>query len=102
MEGWLTKKGRVTWKRRYFTLHDNSLAYFTKRGDPKYRGQMVITSQVSSSRDGDMGGAHAREGEEGGCRRVGQAGLACGGVCKWCRGQGGGDPAWPLLAIYGV
>lgn len=49
MEGWLTKKGRVTWKRRYFTLQDSTLTYYARKGDPKCRGQMTIVAQVRRS-----------------------------------------------------
>jgi hypothetical protein len=48
MEGWLTKKGRVTWKRRYFVLHGDTVSYFAKKGDPKCRGSMVLIPQVSA------------------------------------------------------
>jgi len=48
VEGYLNKKGRVTWKRRYFTLHGNVISYYTKKGDAKFRNQMVLTAQVGT------------------------------------------------------
>ncbi|KAM3576937.1 hypothetical protein VYU27_001302 [Nannochloropsis oceanica] len=49
VEGYLNKKGRVTWKRRYFTLHGNVISYYTKKGDAKFRNQMVLTAQSTFS-----------------------------------------------------
>jgi hypothetical protein len=46
VEGWLNKKGRMTWKRRYFTLHGHIITYYAKKGDAKCRNQMALTAQV--------------------------------------------------------
>lgn len=47
MEGWLNKKGRMTWKRRYFILSGDLMSYYAKKGDAKFRGQMTLIPQVS-------------------------------------------------------
>lgn len=46
MQGWLTKKGRVTWKRRWFVLQGHTLSYYPKKGDAKPRGQMLLNAEV--------------------------------------------------------
>ena len=48
MEGWLNKKGRMTWKRRYFSLSGNTMSYYAKKGDAKFRGQMTLIPQVGT------------------------------------------------------
>jgi hypothetical protein len=47
MEGVLSKKGRMTWKRRYFILQDSKITYFAKKDDGKIRGQILLNAQVS-------------------------------------------------------
>ena len=46
VEGYLNKKGRMTWKKRYFVLHGTVISYYAKKGDPKFRNQMALTAQV--------------------------------------------------------
>jgi len=46
VEGYLNKKGRMTWKKRYFALHGTVISYYAKKGDPKFRNQMALTAQV--------------------------------------------------------
>mmetsp|Transcript_70294 Transcript_70294/g.161267 ORF Transcript_70294/g.161267 Transcript_70294/m.161267 type:complete len:490 (-) Transcript_70294:141-1610(-) len=44
LEGFLTKKGGVSWKKRYFMMKDHTITYFSKQGDAKPRGRMVLNS----------------------------------------------------------
>lgn len=46
MEGFLNKKGRIAWKKRWFVLQGNALTYFAKKGDAKFRNQMLLTPEV--------------------------------------------------------
>lgn len=46
MEGFLNKKGRIAWKKRWFVLQGNALTYFAKKGDAKFRNQMLLTAEV--------------------------------------------------------
>lgn len=46
MEGWLNKKGGMTWKKRYFVLQGHIITYYAKKGDAKLRNQMALTAQV--------------------------------------------------------
>jgi PH domain len=45
MEGFLTKKGGVSWKKRWFTLDDHVITYYSKQGDAKPRGRMVLNAE---------------------------------------------------------
>ncbi|CAM9128971.1 unnamed protein product [Chrysoparadoxa australica] len=45
MEGFLTKKGGVSWKKRWFTFTDHVVTYYSKQGDPKPRGRMVLNAE---------------------------------------------------------
>ncbi len=57
MEGFLNKKGRIAWKKRWFVLQGNALAYFAKKGDAKFRNQMLLGAEVRGiDRLGWMGG----------------------------------------------
>lgn len=42
IEGYLVKKGGLTWNRRYFVLADKVLTYYMRQGEDKPRGQMVF------------------------------------------------------------
>mmetsp|Transcript_38679 Transcript_38679/g.48863 ORF Transcript_38679/g.48863 Transcript_38679/m.48863 type:complete len:487 (+) Transcript_38679:314-1774(+) len=44
LEGFLTKKGGVSWKKRYFTLDQNTITYYSKKGDARPRGRMVLNA----------------------------------------------------------
>ena len=46
IEGELSKKSAMTWKRRYFELRDGRMAYFAKRGDTKVRGELELTEHA--------------------------------------------------------
>jgi len=50
MEGYLNKKGVLTWKKRWFVLSSNKIAYFSKEGDTNTRGELALeeSSKVSS------------------------------------------------------
>lgn len=50
MEGFLNKKGRIAWKKRWFVLQGNALTYFAKKGDAKFRNQMLLTAEVRGIR----------------------------------------------------
>eukprot|EP00611_Tribonema_gayanum_P019733 TRINITY_DN3474_c1_g1_i1.p1 TRINITY_DN3474_c1_g1~~TRINITY_DN3474_c1_g1_i1.p1 ORF type:complete len:450 (-),score=158.10 TRINITY_DN3474_c1_g1_i1:463-1812(-) len=45
LEGFLTKKGGVSWKKRWFTLEDHVVTYYSRQGDPKPRGRMVLNAE---------------------------------------------------------
>ncbi|CAM9892542.1 unnamed protein product, partial [Sphacelaria rigidula] len=45
LEGFLTKKGGVSWKRRWFTLEDHVITYLSKQGDLRPRGRMVLIAE---------------------------------------------------------
>ena len=45
LEGFLTKKGGVQWKRRWFILEDHVITYFSKQGDLRPRGRMVLVAE---------------------------------------------------------
>lgn len=45
LEGFLTKKGGVQWKRRWFTLEDHVITYLSKPGDLRPRGRMVLIAE---------------------------------------------------------
>lgn len=45
LEGFLTKKGGVQWKRRWFTLEDHVITYLSKPGDLRARGRMVLVAE---------------------------------------------------------
>lgn len=45
MEGFLTKKGGVSWKKRLFRLQDHIVEYYSKQGDPRPRGRMVLNAE---------------------------------------------------------
>lgn len=45
VEGFLTKKGGVSWKRRWFTLEDHVVTYLSKQGDLRPRGRMVLIAE---------------------------------------------------------
>jgi len=53
MKGWLTKKGGLTWKKRYFELKDANhglvIVYYAKEGDTKIRGELPINSETRIS-----------------------------------------------------
>jgi len=44
MKGILTKKGGLSWKKRYFVVHDrdngSKIVYYAKEGDSKIRGEV--------------------------------------------------------------
>lgn len=46
MEGFLNKKGRIAWKKRWFVLQGNALAYYAKKGDANIRNQMLLCAEV--------------------------------------------------------
>jgi mitogen-activated protein kinase 1/3 len=45
LEGFLTKKGGVSWKKRYFILAQSTITYYSKKGDPRPRGRMVLNAE---------------------------------------------------------
>eukprot|EP00903_Cladosiphon_okamuranus_P012703 g11877.t1 len=45
LDGHLTKKGGVQWKRRWFILEDHVITYFSKQGDLRPRGRMVLIAE---------------------------------------------------------
>lgn len=45
LDGFLTKKGGVQWKRRWFILEDHVITYFGKQGDFRPRGRMVLIAE---------------------------------------------------------
>lgn len=45
LDGFLTKKGGVSWKRRWFILEDHVITYFSKQGDLRPRGRMVLIAE---------------------------------------------------------
>lgn len=45
LDGYLTKKGGVQWKRRWFILEDHVITYFSKQGDLRARGRMVLIAE---------------------------------------------------------
>lgn len=45
LDGFLTKKGGVQWKRRWFILEDHVITYFGKQGDLRPRGRMVLIAE---------------------------------------------------------
>lgn len=45
LDGYLTKKGGVQWKRRWFILEDHVITYFSKQGDLRPRGRMVLIAE---------------------------------------------------------
>ena len=50
IEGYLTKKGGLSWKQRYFQLEANlenpRITYFAKEGETKIRGEIGINAEV--------------------------------------------------------
>lgn len=44
-QGFLTKKGGVSWKKRWFTVEDHIVTYYSRQGDPKPRGRMVLNAE---------------------------------------------------------
>ena len=42
MDGFLTKRGRAQWKRRWFILENDAITYFSKQGDLRPQGRMVL------------------------------------------------------------
>lgn len=45
LDGFLTKKGGVQWKQRWFILEDHVITYFSKQGDLRPRGRMVLIAE---------------------------------------------------------
>eukprot|EP00612_Vaucheria_litorea_P003876 CAMPEP_0171465306 /NCGR_PEP_ID=MMETSP0945-20130129/8397_1 /TAXON_ID=109269 /ORGANISM="Vaucheria litorea, Strain CCMP2940" /LENGTH=510 /DNA_ID=CAMNT_0011992807 /DNA_START=126 /DNA_END=1658 /DNA_ORIENTATION=+ len=45
LDGFLTKKGGVSWKKRWFTLEDHVISYYSKQGDVRARGRMVLNAE---------------------------------------------------------
>lgn len=45
LDGFLTKKGGMHWKRRWFILEDHVITYFGKQGDLRPRGRMVLIAE---------------------------------------------------------
>ncbi|CAM9203440.1 unnamed protein product [Scytosiphon promiscuus] len=45
LDGHLTKKGGVQWKRRWFILEDHVITYFSRQGDLRPRGRMVLIAE---------------------------------------------------------
>lgn len=45
LDGHLTKKGGVQWRRRWFILKDHVITYFSKQGDLRPRGRMVLLAE---------------------------------------------------------
>ncbi len=45
MEGFLTKKGGVSWKKRWFVLESSTILYYSKQADQGPRGRMVLNAE---------------------------------------------------------